>query len=511
MESNAASGDEPNPRRWATYGFLLLAAAMSLIDLTIVNIGIPWIHRSLHEGAAATEWIISSYTLAYGLGLITGGRLGDIYGRRPAFVIGALGFMVGSVVCGTAPTIGVLLAGRVIQASFAALMMPQVLGSVSSLFPPAERFKAMGLFGLVLAISTTIGPLVGAGILQIDIAGLHWRPMFFINVPLALAAVAGVWRNLPDPRTSEPLRLDLGGAALLSLALICLMYPLVEGRSLGWPAWTWAMLAASIPGLALFAVHQSRRRGKRSPLVPMSLFAKRSFAGGLVVQLIFVSGFAGYSLAVSLTLQVGLHFTPLLAAFTGVPTSIGMFFGSGTAMRLASRRPGYQLVVAGLATMVVGLSITDVVVHVAGASLTNWDVIPSSLINGLGIGLVAPVLTGVVLSGVDPRDAGSGSGVLDAGSQIGTSLGVAIIGAIFFGALPSGSALTHHLGVGYTHALGTVLDYMAPLYLVCAVLAAFLLPRPKPLPAPSAPESEQTAVAAEREPAVAEQTAVASR
>jgi MFS family permease len=162
----------------------------------------------------------------------------------------------------------------------------------------------MGLFGLVLAISTTIGPLVGAGILQIDIAGLHWRPMFFINVPLALAAVAGVWRNLPDPRTSEPLRLDLGGAALLSLALICLMYPLVEGRSLGWPAWTWAMLAASIPGLALFAVHQSRRRGKRSPLVPMSLFAKRSFAGGLVVQLIFVSGFAGYSLAVSLTLQV---------------------------------------------------------------------------------------------------------------------------------------------------------------------------------------------------------------
>ncbi|MGP0047290.1 MAG: MFS transporter [Solirubrobacteraceae bacterium] len=488
MATSSATGEELNPRRWVTFGFLLLASAMSLIDLTIVNIALPWIHRSLHESQAATEWIIGAYTLAFGLGLITGGRLGDIYGRRPVFVVGVVGFMAGSVVCGAAPTIWVLLTGRVIQAAFAAVMMPQVLGSVGSLFPPAERFKAMGLYGTVMAIASVIGPLFGAGILQLDIAGLHWRPMFFINVPIAIVAVSGAWRMLPDSRRPDAPRLDLGGVALLSAALVLLLYPLVEGRSLGWPAWTWAMLVASLPAVGLFVLHQSRRGGERSPLVPASLFAQRSFAGGLAVQMVFASGIAGYGLAVSLTLQLGLGFTPLLAAITGLPTSLGMAVGAQLTMkRLIARLPGYRLVLYGLSMIACGLTITNIVVHLAGAGLTNWDLIPGSLVNGFGMGIVAPILSGVVLSRVDPRDAGAGAGVLATGGQIGTSIGVAVIGAIFFGTLPSGSALIHDLGGGYTHALGTVLDYQVPLYVVCAILAAVLLPRPaKPAPAPVA-------------------------
>jgi EmrB/QacA subfamily drug resistance transporter len=478
MVASTAAAEELNPRRWIAFGFLLLAAAMSLIDLMVVSIGIPTIRQSLHPTQAEIEWIISAYALAYGLGLITGGRLGDIYGRRRVFAAGVVGFIAGSVVCGVAPSIGVLLAGRVVQAAFAALMMPQVLGSVGSLFPPAERFKAMGLFGATMGVASVIGPVFGAGILQLNIAGLHWRPMFLINVPIGLLAVAGALRTVPDSRREDAPPIDPLGAALLSAALVLLLYPLVEGRSLGWPAWSLAMIAASVPALGLFALHQSRLRGKRTPLVPTSLFSQRSFAGGLIVNMAFVSGLAGYSLASSVAVQQGLGFSPMLAAFTGLPISVGMVIASAMTIKLMAKVPGYRLVLCGVANMACGMAIIDIAVRLAGASLTAWDLIPGSLISGLGMGTVAPVLTGVILSGVDPRDAGAGAGVLSTSSQIGTSVGVAVVGAIFFGALPSGLALSHDLGGAYTHALATVLTFQVALYAVCAILAAVLLPRP---------------------------------
>jgi EmrB/QacA subfamily drug resistance transporter len=478
MAADTTAAEQLNPQRWTAFGFLLLAAAMSLIDLTVVNIGIPAIRRSLHPSEAATEWIISAYALAYGLGLITGGRLGDIYGRRRVFVTGVVGFMAGSIVCGAAPSIGVFLAGRVLQASFAALMMPQVLGSVGSLFPPAERFKAMGLFGATMGLATVIGPLLGAAILQLDIAGLDWRPVFLINVPVGLLAVAGALRTVPDSRREHAPPIDPLGAGLLTLALVALLYPLVEGRSLGWPAWTWAMIAASVPTLGLFGLHQSRLRGNRTPLVPMSLFSQRAFAGGLIVNMVFAAGFAGYALTLSLTLQLGLGFTPVLAAFTGLPISIAMVIASAKTIRLMAKAPGHRLVLYGVGTMACGLLITDIVVRLAGSSLTIWDLIPGSLIIGLGMGAVTPILSGVILADVDPRDAGAGAGVLATGSQIATSVGVALVGAAFFGALPTAAALSHDTGGGYTHALATVLDYEVPLYIACAILAALLLPRP---------------------------------
>jgi EmrB/QacA subfamily drug resistance transporter len=488
MAADTTAGEEPDRQRWLAFGFLLLAAAMSLIDLTVVNIGIPAIRRSLHPTQAATEWIISAYALAYGLGLITGGRLGDIYGRRRVFAVGVAGFVAGSVVCGVAPNMGIFLGGRVVQASFAALMMPQVLGSVGALFPPAERFKAMGLFGATMGLATVIGPLLGAGILQLDIAGLDWRPVFLINVPIGLLAVVGALRTVPDSRRADAPPIDPLGAALLTVALVLLLYPLVEGRSLGWPAWIWAMMAASVPALGLFALHQSRLRGRRTPLVPVSLLQQRSFAGGLVVNMVFASGFAGYFLALSLTLQLGLEFTPVLAAFAGLPVSIGMVIASPKTIKLMAKVPGHRLVLAGIGLMAAGMLVTDIAVQLAGASLTVWDLIPGSIISGLGMGAVSPILSGVILADVDQRDAGAGAGVLATGSQIATSVGVAVIGAIFFGALPGAAALTRDLGGGYTDALATVLDYQVLLYIACAILAALVLPRAAPQRVPERPK-----------------------
>jgi EmrB/QacA subfamily drug resistance transporter len=506
MVPHTAQGDGPYPRRWLAFGFLLLGSAMNLIDVTIVNVGIPSIRVDLGASAAEAEWIVAAYTLAFGLGLITGGRLGDVHGRRPVFVAGVAGFMIGSTICGVASGIGMLIAGRVVQASSAALMMPQVLSSVGVLFPPEERFKAMGMFGATIGLATVSGPLLGAVLVQADIFGAQWRPIFLVNVPIALIAAVGAWRLVPDSRGQNAPRLDWAGVGLLSVALLLLLYPLVEGRSAGWPAWAFISMGASLPALAVFVLHQRRRLGK-SPLVPVSLFRQRAFAGGLIVNMVFFSGLAGYSLVLMLSLQQGLRFSPLHAAFTVLPFSLGIAIAARRTIRMLARVPGRRLVLGGTLCMAAGMTVTLIVVHLAGRDLTNWEMIPGSLIAGLGMGTVTPIISGVVLSGVDPRDAGAGAGVLSTASQIGGSIGVAIVGAIFFGALPGAASLSADPGGGYTHALGTVLFYEVPLYLACAALAALLLPRP-PRPAPQPAPAPVPAAAAAVE---AEQPRVAAR
>jgi EmrB/QacA subfamily drug resistance transporter len=459
-----------DPRRWLALGVLLLAAAMDLIDTTVSTLALPVIQRELAASDAALEWIVAGYSLVFGLGLITGGRLGDVFGRRRVFLIGLAGFTAASALCGLAPSASVLVAARAVQGGFAALMIPQVLSIISASFPHADRAKAFGLFGVVAGLATVVGPLLSGVLLSADI--FSWRPIFLINVPLGLVTIAAARALVHESRAEDAPRLDLAGAGLLTVALMLLLLPLVEGHQLGWPAWTFAAMAISLAVLGVFAVHQrGRELNGASPLVPLSLFRQRAFAGGTLATLAFFSGPPALFFVITITLQ-GLGFTPLHTALTFVPLSLASVPTAIASVRLAPRL-GRGLVVGGALVVALGIAVLLLAVQLAGAALTSWTLLPGLVMIGLGLGLVAPTLIDGVMASVDPRDAGAASGVRSTASQLGGAIGVALIGLIFYGAFPD-SALG---GGGYTHALTSALWYALAIAILSA-LAMLLLPKP---------------------------------
>src|SRR5499425_3831489 len=248
----AAAGEGVDPRRWLTLVVLLLAAFMNLLDVSIVNIAVPSIQRNLGASYADIQWALAGYTLAYALVLITGGRLGDAYGRKRLFLIGVTGFTIMSALCGAAQSPGQLIAFRVAQGAMGAIMVPQVLAVIQVIFPPAERIKALAGFGVTAGLGTISGPLIGGLLIQHNLFGLGWRPIFLINVPIGVIAVAASAVLVRESKAPSPPKLDPIGVGLISAALLLLLYPLVEGRQLGWPAWTFASMAASVPVLAAF-------------------------------------------------------------------------------------------------------------------------------------------------------------------------------------------------------------------------------------------------------------------
>lgn len=248
-----------SPHRWLAFAVLLLAGFMDLLDGTIVFVALPTIARDLGATFASLEWVVAGYTLAFALTLITGGRLGDIYGRKRVFLVGVAGFTLASVAAGLAPTAEMLIASRVVQGAMAGVMVPQVLSIAQVIFAPRERFAAFALYGIVLSLAAVVGPLLGGLLTELDLAGLGWRPIFLINFPVGVITVAAAVRLVPESRSPHPLRLDLVGVGLISAALLLLLYPLIEGQTLGWPAWTFAAMALSIPVFAAFAIWERRK------------------------------------------------------------------------------------------------------------------------------------------------------------------------------------------------------------------------------------------------------------
>src|ERR1700735_970603 len=268
LAPSAVPGEDADPRRWLTLVILLLAAFMNLLDVSIVNIAIPSIQRNLHASYADVQWALAGYTLAYALVLITGGRLGDTFGRKRLFLIGVIGFTIMSALCGAAQSPGMLIAARVVQGAMGAIMVPQVLAVIQVIFPPKERIKALAGFGVTAGLGTVSGPLLGGLLIQHNLFGLGWRPIFLINVPVGIIAVVASAVLVRESRGPKPPRLDPVGVGLISAALLLLLSPLVEGRQLGWPAWTFVSMAAAAPVLAAFIGyerHKTRRDG--SPLV----------------------------------------------------------------------------------------------------------------------------------------------------------------------------------------------------------------------------------------------------
>jgi MFS family permease len=304
--AQAADAAEPYRWRWVVLFIVLAAEVMDLLDATIVNVAAPSIRRDLGGSYSALQWIAAGYTLAMAVMLITGGRLGDIAGRRRMFLIGAAGFTASSALCALAQSPEMLIGSRVLQGALGAIMLPQGLGLIRMLFPPKEMSTAFGLFGPVMGLSAVGGPVLAGVLINADLFGTGWRMLFLINVPLGLFALVGAWRFMPESRSDRAPRLDLPGMLLVTAGSVLVIYPLVEGRELGWPAWSFALMAAAVPVFAAFAACELRRqRAGSAPLIEPSLFRNRAYTSGLAVTAIFFAGMAGFMLVFGLYVQLG--------------------------------------------------------------------------------------------------------------------------------------------------------------------------------------------------------------
>ena len=426
---------EADPRRWIALFVVLTAAFMVLLDISIVNVAIPSIQRTLDASFGEVQLVLAGYQLAYAVVLITGGRLGDIYGRKRLFMVGMGGFITASALCGLAQSPTMLIASRVFQGLMAALMYPQVLSVIQVSFPPRERGAAFGVFGATIGIATIAGPLVGGLIIGNGTGGTNWRWIFLVNVPIGLASLIAAALLLGESRAPFAKRLDLIGVAIVSVGLGLLTYPLVEGRDAGWPAWTFIALALSLPVLAGFVLFE-RGRQDRSPLMELSLFRNRPFTVGVVLSGLFFSTIPAFFLTFSLTLQIGLGFGALHAGLTTMPFAIGSALASTASARLAPRL-GKAILQFGAMLLIAGVLGVIITLEKRGASVGGAELIPSLLVCGLGLGLIIAPLINIVLAGVNPRDAGSASGVVTTVQQIGGAIGVAVVGVIFFGLLGS--------------------------------------------------------------------------
>jgi EmrB/QacA subfamily drug resistance transporter len=423
---------------WAPLPVVLIAPFMVVLDFFIVNVAIPSIQSRLHAGSGAVEWVIAGYGLTFAIGLIIGGRLGDRFGRRRMFCLGLLLFTLASVGCGLASSPSLLVGARVGQGLAAALLMPQALAILGVIYEGARRVQAFSIYGMALGLAAVSGQLIGGALIQADVAGLGWRTVFLINLPIGVLGLLLAPRLVPESRAEGAPRLDLTGAGLVTLALTATVLPLIEGRSHGWPAWTWISLAVSPVLLYGLARHQ-RWLGRRGgdPLLQPRLFRERAFTVGLIAQLAFFSSMASFFLVFALYLQQGRGLDPLQAGLVFTIMAGAYVVASAQAPQLEAR-VGRTLPITGAVVLAAGHGLLAATVLDIGTGHTVALLAPALLLIGTGMGLVLTPLTNTVLATLAPASAGAASGALTTMQQIGNALGVAITGVIFYGAIKHG-------------------------------------------------------------------------
>ncbi|WP_390315890.1 MFS transporter [Streptomyces gamaensis] len=413
---------------------------MDMLDALVAAVAAPSVRAELGGGASLTQWLGAAYTLAMAVGLITGGRLGDVAGRRRMFLAGAAGFTAASLLCAAAGSPETLIAGRGLQGLCGAVMIPQGLGLIREMFSGRELNRALGMYGPVMGLAYVGGPVLAGWLVSADWFGSGWRMVFLVNLPLGLLALLGGWRFLPRSGPAGGTRLDVVGVVLASVAALPVVFPLVQGRELGWPAWVFVALAAGVALFGVFGWYEARReRGGGDPLVLTGLFRKRAFSGGLVTGAVLFAAVAGFSLVLSLFLQSGLGASPLEAGLAVLPWSGGTVVGFVVVQVLdgkgAMERLGRALVQLGVGVMALGSGGFAAVLAGAGAEVTVWRGAPALAVVGLGMGLVMGPFFSTVLAAVEPRETGSAAGTLTAVQQFGSALGVAVLGTVFFSVL----------------------------------------------------------------------------
>jgi EmrB/QacA subfamily drug resistance transporter len=431
-----------NPVRWFVFAVVIAANVMDLMDATIVNVAGPSIRAALGGSASTLQWLPAGYTLAFAVFLITGARLGDMFGRRRLFLIGSAGFTVMSAACAVAPSMEVLIVFRVLQGSFGALMIPQGFGMIKEVFDDEEITKVFGAFGPVMGLSILAAPILAGALVEANLWGVGWRLVFLINVPIGVAAFAGAVRVLPRTVAHPGIRLDIGGMVLIGVALSVIIYPLIQGRAAGWPVWTFLLLAAGAVLLGAFALWERRPHG--DPLIEPGLLANRTYTSGILVALAFFGAFGGLVLCVSLFAQLGEHFSPVHAGLTLMAMVVGMIAGMGAGFALV-KPLGRHLLHIGVAIVAAGAVV--LAMSVTGTrTASTLDLAPGLFLFGLGAGLSIGQLFDFILAGVGMNEVGSASGVLEAVQQVSSALGVAALGTVFFSAF-TGSDPTHALAV----------------------------------------------------------------
>ncbi|MFJ4877019.1 MFS transporter [Streptomyces sp. NPDC088745] len=416
---------------WIALLVLLTAELMNMLDQSVVLTALPAIQESTGAGPVAVQWLTTAYTLPVAVGLITGGRLGDIHGRRRMLLIGTVVFTAASLLCGLATGPGMLIGARLLQGVGVAVMIPQVLATLHVAFEGHRRSKAFGLYGAVLAIANVLGPVLGGVLTEADLFGLSWRPVFLVNVPVGLAVLLLGRAFVPESTLRGADRLDLAGMLLSGLAVVLILVPLTEGHARRWPLWCFAVLAAGVLVLGVFLRHQKRKQDD-APLVPLSLLRVRQFSGGMAVDLLHGLLCGLFFLTWTLYLQNGLGLSPLEAAVAFVLLSVGELGGATvaakTAGRFARRLPQTGTLVATAATVTYALQIGS---HQAGLTLPAMTA-PVVLI-GFGLGMVSGPLADLSLARVPHEDAGSASGLFNTAIHLGIALGTALTAVVFFG------------------------------------------------------------------------------
>ncbi|MFF0750535.1 MFS transporter [Streptomyces sp. NPDC004267] len=457
---------------WTTIAVILSALFMAVLDSFIVVVADPAIEVDLHASAGDVQWILAGYQLSYAVFIITATRLADLYGRKRIFLLGVALFTLASAACALAPTAGGLIAARVAQGLGAAMMVPQVFAYVTVLVPAARRHSVYGALGIAMGMATIGGQLVGGLLIGADLFDSGWRLVFWVNVPIGTALFALALRHVPTTPSAAARGLDLPGVLVLSSALFLLVLPLIQGREAGWPRWVWACFAGSAVAFGVFvAVERRLERRGGDPLVPLTLFRQRSFSLGIVLVLALYALIYSYYLALSVTMQQGLGMSALGAGLVHAPAAGAFFVFSLVASRTIPRY-GRRVLEIGAVLLASGYLATGLLL-VSGPRITPLLVIPTLVLQSVGGGLVITPALNTVLSHVRPESAGVASGVLSTAQQCGGALGVAAIGAVFFGSLRHGAAD----GVAAAGHAFAVASFGVFVIAVLAGVVVFLLPK----------------------------------
>jgi len=419
--------------RWLVLTVVLIAEMMDLLDATIVNVAGPTLAQELGASSSDLQWVIGGYALALGSGLILGGRLGDRYGRRNMFLFGLIGFTLASLACALAPTVALLIIFRFIQGFIGAMLLPQGFGLIRESFPPQEFGKAFAAYGPAFGLGGILGPVIGGFLIEADVAGLGWRAVFLVNIPVGIAAILLSYKYLPKSESDKSVKIDLVGTLLVVAASAMLVYPLIKGQEAGWPLWTYLMLLGSLVTFFIFSrLEKSTLKRGGTPLIDSRIFSKRDYNFGLVGLGLYFAGFTGVYLILTLFLQFGESFTSSQAALGNIPIALGAAIGGTiSGAFLADKIGGRYTLQIGAIVQLVGV----VLLWLALPSLENfsiWQIVPALVISGIGTGMIAAPIFDTILSTVEGNLSGSASGVMSAVQSVFSSVGVAIFGTMFF-------------------------------------------------------------------------------